>query len=114
MQNSKNSDFLCCYQEVHTIWEVMQESAANFKFQSWKLQWMLRDSLENQVEFIKESCAQAGLLVFIPHRCRLDIEVRLRVDDYTPCHQFNQRLRSFFSMSLRASSQDRPAVGFAL
>jgi hypothetical protein len=114
VQNCKNPNFVCFGEEVHAIRKAVHEGAANSKFQSWKLHWTLRDSLEDQVEFIKESCAQPGLLVLIPQGRCLDIKVRLRADNYAPCHQSDQRSRSFFSMSLRISSQVRPAVGFAL
>ena len=56
VQDRKNPDFFFC-DEIHTVREATQESTANSNFQPWKLQWTLRDSLENQVEFIKELCA---------------------------------------------------------
>jgi hypothetical protein len=81
VQYGKNPDFFCYCKEIHAVWEAMQESAVNFIFQSRKLQWILRDSLEHQVEFIKKPCAESGLLVLVPHGCCLDVEFRLRADD---------------------------------
>jgi hypothetical protein len=86
MQNSQDIDFLRFCDEVHTIWEAVYESPANFELQPWKLQGTPCDSLEDQVEFIKESSAQARLLLLVPEGCSLDVEVRLRTDDYTARH----------------------------
>lgn len=113
VQNCQNYDGLCPINEVHTVRKVTEESTMNFVFQPWELPRIGLDTLKYQPKFVEEAHTQTGSLVFVPDGGCLDIEVRLRLDDKSPCHPSHQRSRNLRSISVRTSAQGRPAVGFA-
>jgi len=114
MQNGQHVDIPFLRMEVHAIGKVTEQRTVHLVFHVRELSWIVYDTKEHLVELIEELRSSAGLLVFIPHGCCLDVEVRLRLDDEPPCHPSDQRSRNLCSMSVRTSVQSRPALGSAL
>ncbi len=114
MQHCQNIDTFVADQEIHTIGKVPEQRPVHRFFQTRELPGILDDAMEHMIEFVEELPSQTGPLVFVPHRSRLDIEFRLRLDKKLPGHPSDQRSRNLRSISERTSVHDRPTPGFAV
>jgi len=86
VQNCQNSENLRLSEKIDTVGEVAKERTPHFAFYHRKLFRVVFNPPEYLIEPAEEACAQAGALVLIPNGCGLNVEIRLRLDDQSPCH----------------------------
>lgn len=114
VQHSQDMDTLVTDNEIHTIGKMPKQRTVHRFFQTRELPGILDDAMEHMIEFVEKLPSQTRPLVFVPHRSRLDIEFRLRLDKKLPGHPSDQRSRNLRAMSARTSVHDRPTPGFAV